>query len=93
MNVENSLPETFEKIINKSTKLKSTEKILVEEVKNKMSKIIITQLFRTEKWRRHSYNSFSPKIPLILKDTKEKFATVYKGNIIKNLIMDCRSYT
>ena len=72
MNVENSLPETFEKIINKSTKLKSTEKILVDEVKNKMSKIIITQLFRTEKWRRHSYNSFSPKIPLILKNTKEK---------------------
>ena len=25
--------------------------------------------------------------------TKEKFATVYKGNIIKNLIMDCQSYT
>ena len=72
MNVENRLPETFEKIINKSTKLKSTEKILVDEVKNKMSKIIITQLFRTEKWRRHSYNSFSPKIPLILKNTKEK---------------------
>ena len=24
---------------------------------------------------------------------KEKIATVYKGNIIKNLIMDCQSYT
>ena len=24
---------------------------------------------------------------------KELFATVYKGNIIKNLIMDCQSYT
>lgn len=23
----------------------------------------------------------------------ETFATVYKGNIIKNLIMDCQSYT
>ena len=23
----------------------------------------------------------------------EMFATVYKGNIIKNLIMDCQSYT
>ena len=22
-----------------------------------------------------------------------RFATVYKGNIIKNLIMDCQSYT
>ena len=24
---------------------------------------------------------------------KRKLATVYKGNIIKNLIMDCQSYT
>ena len=24
---------------------------------------------------------------------KQSFATVYKGNIIKNLIMDCQSYT
>ena len=24
---------------------------------------------------------------------KKKLATVYKGNIIKNLIMDCQSYT
>lgn len=24
---------------------------------------------------------------------KERVATVYKGNIIKNLIMDCQSYT
>ena len=24
---------------------------------------------------------------------KKLFATVYKGNIIKNLIMDCQSYT
>lgn len=28
-----------------------------------------------------------------LKDRKLTFATVYKGNIIKNLIMDCQSYT
>lgn len=27
-----------------------------------------------------------------LKDKKLTFATVYKGNIIKNLIMDCQSY-
>ena len=26
-------------------------------------------------------------------DAKETLATVYKGNIIKNLIMDCQSYT
>lgn len=28
-----------------------------------------------------------------IKDEKEMIATVYKGNIIKNLIMDCQSYT
>ena len=27
------------------------------------------------------------------KNHKETIATVYKGNIIKNLIMDCQSYT
>ena len=27
------------------------------------------------------------------KDEDTKIATVYKGNIIKNLIMDCQSYT
>ena len=26
-------------------------------------------------------------------DSNASFATVYKGNIIKNLIMDCQSYT
>ena len=26
-------------------------------------------------------------------EEKQAFATVYKGNIIKNLIMDCQSYT
>lgn len=30
---------------------------------------------------------------LIGVDAKQWFATVYKGNIIKNLIMDCQSYT
>jgi HipA-like protein len=34
-----------------------------------------------------SINPFS--LPL----QKQVFATVYKGNIIKNLIMDCQSYT
>lgn len=36
------------------------------------------------------------KVPMAeLKKCFEKlgFATVYKGNIIKNLIMDCQSYT
>ena len=28
-----------------------------------------------------------------LNQSKTKLATVYKGNIIKNLIMDCQSYT
>ena len=30
---------------------------------------------------------------LLLHSTGHTFATVYKGNIIKNLIMDCQSYT
>ena len=29
---------------------------------------------------------------LILRRYEDKIATVYKGNIIKNLIMDCQSY-
>ena len=28
-----------------------------------------------------------------LAEDRDGFATVYKGNIIKNLIMDCQSYT
>lgn len=35
-------------------------------------------------------NEFANKHNL---SAKEAFATVYKGNIIKNLIMDCQSYT
>lgn len=33
------------------------------------------------------------KYKKLSKGEKLKFATVYKGNIIKNLIMDCQSYT
>ena len=43
------------------------------------------------------YSSTSDKSDLIIIDDNEKYvpniATVYKGNIIKNLIMDCQSYT
>ena len=35
------------------------------------------------------YNFYNESVS----DDKESFATVYKGNIIKNLIMDCQSYT
>ena len=34
-----------------------------------------------------------PKEEVQEAETKELVATVYKGNIIKNLIMDCQSYT
>lgn len=30
---------------------------------------------------------------IVQKGSTEQLATVYKGNIIKNLIMDCQSYT
>lgn len=46
-NVESCLPEIFDKIINKSTQIKSTRKNLSDEIKNKMSIIIVTQLLRT----------------------------------------------
>jgi len=72
MNVESGLPETFDEIIKMSIRIKSTGKILTDEVKNRMSLIIVTQLFRTEKWRQYSYKSFSPEVPLILNSTKEK---------------------
>ena len=35
-----------------------------------------------------------PDFQQMIRDSNKKlFATVYKGNIIKNLIMDCQSYT
>ena len=34
-----------------------------------------------------------PEVDLIEKFYSRNIATVYKGNIIKNLIMDCQSYT
>lgn len=71
-NVESSLPKIFDKIIYKSAQLISTERILTNEVKNKMSKIIVTQLLRTEKYRWYSYKTFNPKIPLIIKNIEEK---------------------
>lgn len=72
MNVESGLPETFDEIIKMSIRIKSTGKILTDEVKNRMSLIIVTQLFRIEKWRQYSYKSFSPEVPLILNSAKEK---------------------
>lgn len=33
------------------------------------------------------------KMPVVKDDKTSNIATVYKGNIIKNLIMDCQSYT
>ena len=32
-------------------------------------------------------------VKMTTQNSKESLATVYKGNIIKNLIMDCQSYT
>lgn len=78
MNVESSLPETFDEIVYMSTQKKSTEEILTEEVKNKMALIIVTQLLRTEKWRQYSYKFFSPELPLILNSTKEKLLLLEK---------------
>ena len=35
----------------------------------------------------------APEKEEVIDFSKVKVATVYKGNIIKNLIMDCQSYT
>ena len=48
--------------------------------------------FSTEFIRKHIQLSFKETGDVILSDEKW-LATVYKGNIIKNLIMDCQSYT
>ena len=40
-------------------------------------------------WQEWTYKIGDP----ILFNESQRFATVYKGNIIKNLIMDCQSYT
>lgn len=77
-NAESILPKTFDYIINKSVHAKSGEKILTDVIKNNMALIIITQLFRTEKWRYHSYKAFSPEIPLILNGFKEKLQLLEK---------------
>ena len=37
--------------------------------------------------------AFYAAVQVELEEEKELLATVYKGNIIKNLIMDCQSYT
>lgn len=44
-------------------------------------------------WDTELNNLWSRFSSLANQDTKEMVATVYKGNIIKNLIMDCQSYT
>jgi hypothetical protein len=38
-------------------------------------------------------NKVNISLSLVLFDASFLVATVYKGNIIKNLIMDCQSYT
>ena len=47
------------------------------------------------KWMCKYHIVFTPKYrrKIIYNQYKESIATVYKGNIIKNLIMDCQSYT
>ena len=44
-------------------------------------------LKKVSKYYDYMSNSYSSYVYMVL------FATVYKGNIIKNLIMDCQSYT
>jgi len=52
-------------------------------------KSIYTQIFKT----RRAYIMKKKKFPVFILCSLLTLATVYKGNIIKNLIMDCQSYT
>lgn len=51
----------------------------------------IVLVWKLDRFSRDRYDSAHYKH--ILKKNGVKVATVYKGNIIKNLIMDCQSYT
>jgi len=75
------------------------EKIMLEDyiilcIENKKVRIIYdagnTDLYL---WKYGSFYLSRDWLSIIPNCPKENIATVYKGNIIKNLIMDCQSYT
>lgn len=76
-NVESIIPGTFDYIINISNKENLLKRILTDEIKDKLSLIIIMQLFRTITWRQHSYRSFDPKSAML-------FNNVGKLRLMKN---------
>lgn len=64
----------------------------------------LCELKRTREYRRlgtlfttsqyiYLYDTGTGKVVQLDEEAQKCFATVYKGNIIKNLIMDCQSYT
>ena len=55
-------------------------------------KAIDRALKKTSDYNRRNHCSEEAYLVELLMD-ESMFATVYKGNIIKNLIMDCQSYT
>ena len=48
---------------------------------------------KSKRWSRKNTTCVNLGIGLAREGKKVLLATVYKGNIIKNLIMDCQSYT
>lgn len=53
----------------------------------------IKKFFKLDSSRELASNFDPNKKKLVIPMYQREFATVYKGNIIKNLIMDCQSYT
>ena len=61
---------------------------------NTMHRIKVRVLEHMSKFNLGFFQEHAPgQIKTTLFDDVDRIATVYKGNIIKNLIMDCQSYT
>ena len=65
------------------------ENVMKKTIKSGLSKGVSAMLNRTLTSGANASSSYYFSQPV----EPASFATVYKGNIIKNLIMDCQSYT
>ena len=83
-----------EKAVRYITEKKSVEKTeTTTEIKDykKLINTVYAQLGNNDK--KSVVNINEAKVKKIDIKSEKNIATVYKGNIIKNLIMDCQSYT
>ena len=92
LNVDETLPEALQKALH-TLEQQDQHSLLVQHYKN-FSRVLYQNIIYVRKTARSVQIITSNQG--VIKDNrgiKELFATVYKGNIIKNLIMDCQSYT